>query len=114
MTYKKLVSKRIVQSQTPTLAFEASVDTIVSKIYVHNPNTTDARVTVYFVDKSISDEYNSTQNQINENTTQAFDIIIPTSDTAIFGNGITFTSNQCIYIEAENDIVIHVFGKTIL
>lgn len=112
MTYKKLVSKKITQSQTPSLAFEATVDTIISKIYVHNPNNHDVRVKIYFVDKSNPNEYDS--NQVNEDMTQAFDTIIPTCDTAILGNGITLTSNQCVYIKPESNVVIHIFGKTIL
>ena len=113
MTYKKLVSTKIVKSDKPELVYEALADTIVSKIYIHNPHEQDVRVKVYFVDKSNPDEYYN--NQVNEVNTQAFDIIIPSYDTAIFGSGTTFTVNQCIYIKPiDNDVITHVFGKLVL
>jgi len=115
MTYKKLVSTRVVKSNKPIAVFEATNETIVSKIYIHNPHDDDVRVRVYFVDKSIPSEYDLNNNIINEQMTQAFDILIPSRDTAVFGSGTTFTTNQCIYVKPiDADVIVHVFGKVVL
>jgi len=117
MTYKKLTSTRITDTQTaPVLVYRASVDTIVSKIYVHNPEDhTDARVRIYFVDKKSPNEYDSATDTINENITQAFDILIPGLDTVSVGSGVTLSSNQCIYAKSiGGNATIHIFGKTLV
>ena len=116
VTFKKLTSIRLSSSTTtPTMVYQADVDTIISKIYIHNPNsTTDIRVQVFFVDTNSTTEYDATAGTINESTTQAFDILVPGLDTVILGDGITLTNGQRIYARTANgDAIIHLFGKLV-
>jgi phage-related baseplate assembly protein len=110
MVYQKLISKQVAESTTPYEVFTASNDTIISKIYVHNPSNTDVVVEMFFVDKSNANEFDGVN--VIETSTKAFHTIIPTNDTDILGNGLTLTSNQSIFIRVTNgSCIIHLFGK---
>ena len=117
MSYKKLTSVKVTGVNTatapPTQIYNASSETIISKIYIHNlQGNADVRVHVFFVDTENDTEYDETNDTIAEDITRAFDILIPSLDTAIFGSGVTLAKNQRIYVKAINgDVTVHVFGK---
>ena len=120
MTYKKLASVKVMsttQSGIPALVYQVpeNKEVIISKVYIHNlQGNTDIRVHVFFVDPSNSNEYDANNNTIDEESTRAFDILIPSLDTAIFGSGVTLANKQSIYVRSiGGDAVVHVFGKIV-
>lgn len=121
MTYKKVASVKVPAvsstASAPILVYEVPENTeiIVSKIYVFNPiGNKDIRVHIFFVDKNNPDEYDSTNDRIIEESTQAFDFLVPGFDTAIFGSGITLAGGQCVYVRSIGGrSVVHIFGKVL-